>query len=132
MDQQQIEIQLKKSIEDGKNAEFIVDKRAKMVVNIKKTLRNDYISTIKYILDRQEVHFGTIRQLMDRMIVTDIDKYFEEDIWKSTSGHGENNLRGLIILINEMSRIDTMDIIMHPDFHRNQWEALLHTRRLPA
>jgi len=123
MNQQELESLLKKNIEDGKNTEITIDERAKVVIKIKKTIGRNYISTLKYILDKQEVHLGTLRELINRLVVSDIDKYFEENIWTSTSAHGENNLQGLINLTSELLNIDTMDVIMHPQYHYNQWRA---------
>jgi len=60
---------------------------------------------------------------MGRLFVDDIDKYFEENIWQSTSAHGKNNKDGIIELVLELSKIDVMDVIMHPNYHINQWKA---------
>lgn len=111
---------LKKEID---KTEFKIDNRAKIIITFKKTVGDEYISTTTYYLDDQETHLGTIREIMDRIVVSDIDKYFEENIWGSTSAHGKNNICGIARLVHEIFKIDTMNIIMHPKYQLYQWKS---------
>ena len=124
MDKNSIKSLIESTIKDNKDRiEISIENRAKIVINIKRIRENDYLTTTKYILDNNEIHFATLRELIERPFVDDINKYFEEDIWTSTSVHGKNNKDGILELVFELSTIDVMDIIMHPKYQYNQWQA---------
>ena len=99
MNKKYIKLQFDNAINNNEDiVELHIDTRAKIVINIKRIINNDYLTTTKYILDSNEIHFATLRELMNRLFVNDINKYFEENIWKSTSAHGKNNKKGITLI----------------------------------
>jgi hypothetical protein len=111
-----------------KYVEFKIDDRALITVDIipiTSSPDKKYLTKVQYLIDNTIIHLETANKIILKNIIdtTFIDEYFNYNLWSTICAQGSNNLDGLIFLIHELSKIESMDILMHLDYHKNQWKA---------